>query len=297
MSFFQNPHSWDFQGAWLLGDRHLSPEFRCPCNKGRGDEIVVAWEVPPYDLSGNDVDGNSTNTLTIKFAYNDLKTWHSLSINIASGAASASAVTPAEIIGNLNNNATFSSFFTASLGNLGIVDTDTVSRSRVVIRQKKPITQFRFYIVNGRAEEKLLFNKKAGVAELPSYFDRHSVGNQATFTDGQSMLVLLDPGTYDVDVAVIDNAVDAYGKSLGLDSGTIQGDYELLKGRSGIFNFQKITVDASDRITQIIEYHAGASAGDLARKIQYTYSGVKTKPDQITEIPYVLTSSDFVTPP
>ena len=295
MSFFQNPHSWDFHGIWVLGDRHLSPEFRCPCNKGRGDEIVVVWEVPPYNLSVNDVDGNSTDTLVIKFALNDLKTWHTLSVNVASGAASASAVTPSEIIGNLNNNATFSTFFTASLGALD-ANVDPISKNRIVIRQKKPTTQFRFYIVNGRAEEKLNFNKKAGVAELPVYFDRHSIGNQTTFPDGQSMLVLLTPGTYNVDVNVIDYAVDAHGVSLGLTSGTVRNDYQLLKGRSGIFNFQKLTVDGSDRITQIIEYHAGALAGDLGRKIQYTYTGAKTKPDQITEIPYVLASGDFVTP-
>ncbi len=71
MSFFQNPHSWDFHGIWVLGDRHLSPEFRCPSNKGRGDEMVVVWEAPPYNISGNDADSNSTNTLVIEFAFND----------------------------------------------------------------------------------------------------------------------------------------------------------------------------------------------------------------------------------
>lgn len=293
MSFFQNPHSWDFQGSWVLGDRHLSPEFRSPSNKGRGDEIVVIWGIPPYDLSGNDVSGNSTDTLVIKFAYNDLKTWHELSINVASGAASSSAVTPVEIINNLNGNSPFSTFFTASLGNL---DSDIDVKNRVVIRQKKPTPQLRFYIVNGRAEEKLNFNKKAGVSELPAYFDRHSVGNHTTFIDGQSMLVLLKPSENDVDANIIDNAVDAYGFSLSLDSGTVREDYALLRGRSGIFTFQNITVDGSDRITQIIEYHAGALAGDLSRKIQYAYSGDNTKPSQITEIPHLLADGDLVIP-
>jgi len=295
MSFFQNPHSCDFHGIWVLGDRHLSPEFRCYGNKGRGDEMVVVWEVPPYDLSGNDVDTATTDTLVIKYALYNSKNWNTLSINIASGAASASAVTPAEIIGNLNNDATFSTFFTASLGSLD-ADVSPISKKRVVIRQNKPVTQFKFYIVNGRAEEKLKFNKKAGVAELPTYFDRHSVGNHVTFSDGQSLLVPLTPGTYDVDANVIDDAIDAHGVSLGLTSGVVQADYKLLKGRSGIFNFQKITVDSSDRITQIIEYQAGAIAGDLGRKIQYTYTAAKTKPDQITEIPHTLSSGDFVTP-
>ena len=74
-------------------------------------------------------------------------------------------------------------------------------------------------------------------------------------------------------------------------------DWELLRGRaSGLFTFQKMTVDSSDRITQIIEYPAGAVAGDFARKIQYVYSGSNTNPIQVTEIPHVLQDGDLVTP-
>ena len=290
MSFFQNPLPWDFQGSWVLGDRQFSPTFKCPANAGRGDEIVCVWNVPPYNLSGNDTDGNTTNTLVIKYAKNDVKSWHTLSINIASGAVSSSAVTQAEIINNLNSNEIFASHFVASYGTFDGTDT-----KRILIKQRETIARFRFYIANGRAEEKLNFNKKAGVAELPSYFSRHAVGNHATYPDGQSMLVLLDVGD-NVDAAVVDNAVDYNNVSLGLDSGDEKADYELLGGRSGIFTFQKNTVDGSDRITQIIEYHAGARAGDLARKINYTYSGANLKPSQITEIPYVLQSADLITP-
>jgi hypothetical protein len=82
----------------------------------------------------------------------------------------------------------------------------------------------------------------------------------------------------------------------GFTPADMQEDYELLRGRSGIFNFQKITVDGDDRITQIIEYPAGAEAGDLARKINYTYTSSNEKPDTITEIPYVLRSGDLITP-
>jgi len=292
MSFFQNPLPWDFQGSWVLGDRKLSPDFRCPANKGRGDEVVVSWNLPPYNLSGNDSDGDSTDTLVIKYAKNDLKVWYSLSINIATGAALSSAVSQTEIINNLNSNEIFATHFTASLGPYQ----DNINdNKRIIIKQKMPITKLRFYIVNGRAEEKINFNKKAGVAEMPTYYDRHSVGNYPTFTDGQSMLVLLDEGI-NVDAAVINNAVDGDGVSLGLDSSAPKADYQILAGRSGIFIFQKNTVDGSDRITQIIEYHAGAKAGDLGRKISYTYSGANTKPSQITEIPYTLASGDLITP-
>jgi hypothetical protein len=74
-------------------------------------------------------------------------------------------------------------------------------------------------------------------------------------------------------------------------------DWQLLRGRSsGLFTFQKLTVDGSDRITQIIEYPAGALAGDFARKINYTYNGSNTNPSKVTEIPYVLADGDLVTP-
>ncbi len=289
MSFFQNPLPWDFHGIWVLGDRQLCPEFRCPSNKGRADEHVTAWNAPNYDLSGNDADGDSTDTLVIKYAKNDLKSWFSLSINIATGAVSSSAVTAAEIVANLNANEIFATHFVAS-----ITVTENASERRINIKQKAAIGSFRFFIVNGRAEEKLNFNKKAGVAELPGFFGRHTIGNYPTYTDGQSMLILLDTANT-VDENIIDNAVDHNGVSLGFSSATVKADYELLRGRSGIFTFQKMTVDGSDRITQIIEYHAGARAGDLARKIAYTYSGANTKPAQITEIPYTLQSGDLIT--
>ncbi len=83
----------------------------------------------------------------------------------------------------------------------------------------------------------------------------------------------------------------------GLDYSTMKEDWELLRGRSGIFNFSKITVDGSNRVTQIIEYPTGAVAGDFAKKINYTYTGANTNPDTTTEIPYVLVAGDLITPP
>jgi hypothetical protein len=70
----------------------------------------------------------------------------------------------------------------------------------------------------------------------------------------------------------------------------------MFKGRSGIFNFQKITIDGSNRITQIIEYPAGAVAGDFAKRTTYIYSGSNTNPSQITEEPYTLITSDLIIP-
>lgn len=293
MPFFQNVFRSDFEGNWVLGDRQHSPKFVVPGNTGRGDELVVAWAEGPYNLSGADADGtNTTDTLEIVYALREYKNWATLSIDIADGAASASAVTADEIVANLNDDATFSERFTAEVKYI----TPTENRRYVQIRQRRPATEFRFYIKNGRAEDVLKFNHKAGVAEAPSYFARHTIANRFAYADSQNALIELDPTASDVDANIIDNAVDPKGLSLDYDSGTVQEDWELLRGRSGIFNFQKITVDGSDRITQIIEYPAGATTGDLARKIAYTYTGANLKPSTITEIPYTLEASDLVTP-
>lgn len=83
----------------------------------------------------------------------------------------------------------------------------------------------------------------------------------------------------------------------GIDYSTMKEDYEHLGGRTGIFTFRKQTVDGSSRITQVIEYPAGAVAGDFAKKINYSYTEAQTAPDNVTEIPYQLTASDLITPP
>jgi hypothetical protein len=119
--------------------------------------------------------------------------------------------------------------------------------------------------------------------------------------DGTYALVLLDPsnsgGSSAVDDGVIDNATDNKGNPAGFDSNSTKEDWELVGGRaSGLFTFKKLTIDGSDRITQVIEYPAGAVVGDLARKIQYQYSGANKNPSQVTEIPYILASGDLVTP-
>lgn len=290
MPFYMNPFSSDFTGAWVLSDRKYSIDFKVPRNAGRGDEYVVSYGGNgPFNLSGNDADGDPKANLVILFALNDPKNWTQLSISVA--GATPAATTTSEIVSLLNANALFADFFTA-----GLKDEQGNGQYRITIRQKKQISQFRFYIQKGQAEEVLKFNKFAGVGEIPTFFDRHSVEQRYAFPDSQNQLIALDPVGSVVDAAVIDSAVDAQGVSRGFSSGTVLEDWQLLKGRAGLFTFQKLTVDGSDRITQIIEYPAGAIEGDMARLIAYTYTGANLKPDQITEIPYTLQSGDLVTP-
>jgi len=290
MPFYQNPFTSDFEGNWLLADRHHIPKFVVPGNRGRGEELVTVHAEAPYNLSGNDGDGDSKAVLNIEFAINDFRNWASLSVTIS--ASSLAATTAAEVVSSLNNNAEFSAWFTASM-----VDKFPSGKDRIVIKQRKDATSMRFYIKNNQAETVLLFNKKAGVSEIPTYFDRHTIANRFTFPEGENKLIFLDVDASVVDAAVVDNAVNAKGVSLGFNSGAAVDDYALLEGRSGLYIFQKNTVDGSSRITQTIEYHAGAKTGDLARKTNYTYSGGNTSPTNVTSVPYVLESGDLITPP
>jgi hypothetical protein len=286
MSFFQNVFASDFEGNWVLGDRQHIPKFVVPQNTGRGDEYVVAWTQGPYDLSGNDSDGtNTSDTLEIMYALREPKNWAEISVDIMSGADDTSAVTAAEVVIALRADTLFAERFTASLSGFDGV----TGLTRISIRQKKPITEMRFYIKNGRAEEAIRFNGRAGVQELPTYFTRHSIDNRFSYTDSQNHVIELDVGNA-VDLNVVLNAVNAHGVAVdfGWDGTTQQADWELLRGKSGMFDFTN-SDGSSDPNTKII-YSAGAIAGDLAKKI------ITSGPDTFV-IPYTLTGDDLITPP
>ena len=295
MSFFQNLFNVEFRGNWVINDKQLSPVFICPRNAGRGDEIVVAWNEPTYNLSTNDSNGDAGNNLNIVYTTDDdnYRRWATLTVDLGASVSDATAVTPTEIVGQLNSNATFSELFIANLGKF------SSGKDRIKIRQIKDKTKFRFYIDNGSAEDKIKFNGRAGVGELPTYFERHTIANRYSYpvsNDGLNMLILMEPSTNGVHQGIIDNAVDETGVSKGFSYLSIKEDYQLLAGRSKTFTFKKQTIDGSNRITQIIEYPAGAVAGDLAKKTSYTYTSTNTYPDQVTEEPHTLESGDLVTP-
>jgi hypothetical protein len=213
-----------------------------------------------------------------------------LAIDIGTGAADLAAVKPEEIIANLNADATFSAFFTAETKYF------SYPNPRLVITQKKPISEFRFLISRGGADTILQFNKRAGVAELPSYYDRHSIDFSGVYPDGQCHLIKLDPSGSDVDADIIDNAVNHKGESLGLDSSVIREDWEILRGRVGYFIFSKTSVDGSNRPQVTIEYPAGALVGDLAVRKTYTYAAATNTVVNFTSEPYVLQSGDLIAP-
>lgn len=291
MSYFQNPFFQDFRGALVLGDRKHQMTFECPQHAGRDNTTVVS--VAPlaannntFDLSGNDRTGSwavAKSDLEINFAIDPhLKEFASFTVDCV-GSDTATTMTVPQIVDNLNADTTFSSFFTASI--FHGQQRHGQQPFRVYIKSKRPAEGIKFYISNSGAEVELQFNYKAGVAELPTYFGRHTVDNIHSFEDCCGLLIALDPVSSTVDADVIDTAIDAKGESRGFDSSVIREDWELFEGRSGIFEFTNV-VSASETII----YPAGAGVGDLAKKI-ITDSG------NTFEIPYTLTASDLITPP
>lgn len=271
MAFFQNVFDQEFQGYLLLADRKLIPTFKVGPNKNLQSK-QIAWNAGPYDFSAGSV-------LEFNFAWDpEFKNWASVGIDVAGG--DPAATTAGEVASALNADPTFSSLFSAGVTALPAGDTVIISKTA----SKK---QIKFYFGNSGAEISLGFNKMAPVAELPEYFERHTVGNVNNFEDSVGLLIRLDESD-PVDQAVVEAA--------GFAPSSMKADWELLGGRSGLFTFKKMTVDGSNRVTQVIEYPAGAKVGDFAKKTNHVYSGSNTNPSQTTEVPYVLQSGDLVTP-
>lgn len=281
MPFYQNVFDNDFIGHLLLDDRQYVLDFKVPANVNKSI-YQFAWADPPYNTVGN-------TSLTFNYSIDGGKKYFPLVISLTSGAAR----TADDIATELNANSNFTNLFTAKV----IVYPPTGVR-RLLIQSNQQREFFKVYVANTGAETILRFNAKAGVAELPSYFERHTVTNSRDFgpegsnayPDAQGCLVRL---TIPTDNWYITNA--------GLTA-TAQKDWQLLRGRAvGSFKFQNIVTDPgnSNRVTSIVEYPAGAKAGDLARKIEYQYSGSNStsQPNYIFECPYILVSGDLTTVP
>lgn len=271
MAYFQNVFNVEFLGALLLSDRQYNIDFRIGANKNTSTNMVN-WVDGPYNTTGN-------TKFAINISMNSGADYSTISVTLTSG----SARTAQQIVDDLNSNATFAATFTASL----------TSNNRIRIMSGLTSPQFKAYIPNiadiatpsNTAESILKFNLMAPVVEMPDYFERHTIANLRTFSDSVGLLVKLSQPNEDF---VITNA--------GLST-TPQANYALLAGKSGLFMFQKNTVDSSNRITVSIEYSAGAVAGDLARRTTYSYTGAKTTPDMWAQVPYTLTTGDIITPP
>jgi len=278
MSFFQMPFGEEFRGEWVLGDRQFSLTFPISANPNNIGQFMFSGNVEPFDFSVFPL-------FTINFAFDpERKNYTAVTVDV-SGTIPAST-SAAEVAGKLNADPLFADNFVAT--------TEALSKGStlhaVVIQIKRPKYLVRVFVSNSGAESVLRFNSKAHVAELPTYFERHTVDNRFNplFPNSTADLILLDPGD-PIDAAIIVAA--------GLDPLDPKEDWELLRGRSGLFEFRKFTHDGAGRVTEMIEYSAGAIPGNLAKRIQYTYTGASLSPDQITEEPHTLETGDLVIPP
>lgn len=270
--FFQNLFDQEFRGSLFAGDRMYTLNFNVAANVNRSD-LMMAWNPEPYDLSTN-------NTLTLNYTIDFASpNFASLAINVA--GATPAATRAYEIVNALNANAVFAAMFTASVGSVS-------GRDTVLIRSSRPKNAIRAYVSNTSAERALRFNLKAPVGELPAYFERHTIAQAASYPDlATGILIKLDTAV------AADQEVITYG---GFNYAAPKADWQLMAGRNDAFHFEKYTHDGSGRLTSVIKYFAGAQAGDLAKKITYTYTGANTYADQQAEVPYILQSGDLITP-
>jgi len=302
MAWFQNPFFADFYGNLSLEDRQLSPVFKCPINSGRSLTSVANWRPTEdgYDLSGTDSDDNNNNILKIRYAIDsNFLNWMTSEYDLTEDSEltytiDSSNVKPYQIVDSLNKNDLFATFFKASFQN-----------NKIVLEQKRSADRMKFYIMNGQAESVLGFNDRAGVAQLPSYFRRHTVFNRNSngllaFEDGNNMLVELSPsnsgGDSEVDDDVIENNQDEFGKSKNYNSSVTKADWELLVGKSTTFMFKSRSNVASASTVEEIVYPAGAEAGDFSIKNITELDGSGNVLREFS-VPHTLEAGDLITPP
>jgi hypothetical protein len=264
MPYFQNVSSSEFIGIYVISDRKYSKDYRIKANPNTS--MIMRSQAEPFDLS-------TANLFVIKYSPDTGNNWYPLSVTLTSGTAK----TASDVCDDLNSNNNFAAMFSAAPINGCVIIRSLTSAN----------TTFRAYVPNianaldatTSAEKKLLFNFKAPVVEMPSYFSKYAIGN----LPGALIVQLSQPD----ENYVITNA--------GLST-TPKEDWQFLEGTSGLFTFKKQVVDGSDRVTSVIEYACGAKAGDLAKKTTYTYTSGNKSPATVAEIPYTLASGDLITP-
>ncbi len=259
--FFQNAFDSSLSGSMLFAD-YVSWSIKG--NVNRNDQSVN-WVNGPFNLTGN-------NVLTINFSIltgdtpQAAKYYSAINVTLPNSAS----VTSETIVNALNADTQFKSWFEAF---------NYDNYRRIEIKSKAGRLGLRYYFSNTSAETILRFNQKAPVKELPSFFMRHTIVEAPNYPDSLGQLIYLDPNN-SVDAQIIRNA--------GLDPTNEQTDWELLAGRTEEFKFELNTYDGSGRVTQTIEFYAGASVGDASRKTVYTYTGANTLPTKVFQMPFVL---------
>lgn len=274
MPFFQNVYDFEFRPTLIGSDRQYQTGWKLKANTNRSD-YMLSGNIEPYNLSGN-------NILTLNYCYDpNFVNYASLPVTIS--ASSLSSATAQEVVTSLNSNSNFSSLFVALVYPSSNVPT---SPNKILIKGLRSKGNFRAYVSNTSAETILSFNKNAPIAELPTLFEKYTVANRFAYPNlGADRIIKL-------------NTSDTYEASLitaaGLNPSSPTPDWKLLAGSSDSYWFYNRTY-TSGVISSEIKYPAGATAGFLAKKTFYLYSGSDLT--AVMETPYVLASGDLVTPP
>lgn len=273
MPFFMNVYDFEFRGSLLSADRQYQQTFKIKANTNRSD-YILSGNTEPYDFS-------SETDLTLSFCY-DVEQVNYANVTVDISGSTAAATTALEVVTALNADNLFSTFFVAS-----VFKTNTVGvvGNKVLIKSKKPKSNFKAYVLNSGAEGFIQFNKYAPIQELPSYFYRYDINQRFNYPDlGSERIVLLDP-VYTIEANYITAA--------GFDLMSPSEDWQLLKGCNDQYMFTK-RVYTSGFITTEIKYPAGASVGDAAFKTTYQYDGSDLI--GICQIPYIINSGDLIEP-
>lgn len=271
--FFQNVFDSDFMGSMIYSDRQYNITYKVGPNINK-TYLMVNWVDGPYDLT-------TFNVLTINISLDKGIYYSPINVTLPASAN----LTSFDIVTALNNDVNFKTWFDAEVYGDGSVNPTQYS-TRIKINANKTLATrqseiWKCYISNTSAERVLGFNRKCPVAELPTYYNRHTIAQRPNFSDGVGMLILLDTSLAQ-DQAIITNA--------GFDYTNVQPDWKLLTGRAETFRFNIKTYDGSSRLTSELIFNSGAKAGDMSLLRLYTYVGATTAISAVYDTPHTLTA-------
>lgn len=255
MSFFQNLFD-EYEGYWTLGDyKGYSLTFKVPGNKNKGDAFI-AWNMEPYDLSASGI-------LTFNFAFDpEYKNFTSFSVDVS--GATASATKAVEVRDILNATPAFSDWFTAGIDNAKRGGGERAGGPfRVFVRLKKP--GFRLYVSNTGAELKLKFNKFAGIADIPSYFEKDTISNRFATPESNGRLIRI---SHQISGNTVANPTVVTSVGHGLTTGDVV--YIAGSNSSPTLNGSRtVTVTGADAFTIPVNVTTAGTTGEWMSASEY----------------------------
>jgi hypothetical protein len=266
MPFYQNPFAEEFRGNLLLGDRSYHLTYPCPPHFGRGKAVLASLSPGKdgiFNLSGSDAVGNSLSGLILHFAVDPtLSKFATIAIDCV-GTDTASTMTVPQIVTNMNSDSEFSSWFTAVARSTK--DTGGGPPFVIHIKPKIPESNVKFYVDNVGAETVFRFNLKSGIAELPTYFTRHTVEEQLNFEDGTGMLIELSLDITDISIA---GSAEITTRE---DHGLTTGNTVVIAGSNStpiVDGEHSITVTGTDTFTVGVTTTVSGDRGFVMNEIQ-----------------------------